>query len=47
MAYLKQIESQPVRILWDKVNLSVGDYPTVTMRVVVYTISMEKAWITV
>ena len=47
VAYLKQIESQPVRILWDKVNLSVGDYPTVTMRVVVYTISMEKAWITV
>jgi MSHA biogenesis protein MshJ len=47
VAYLKQIESQPVRMLWDKVNLSVGDYPMVTMRVVVYTISMEKAWITV
>ena len=34
-------------MFWDKVSLSVSGYPVVTMRVVVYTISMEKAWLTV
>jgi len=47
VAYLKQIESQPVRMFWDSVNLTVGEYPMVTMRVLVYTISLEKAWLTV
>jgi MSHA biogenesis protein MshJ len=47
VAYLMQIESQPVRMFWDKVDLSVTQYPMVTMRVLVYTISLEKVWITV
>ena len=47
VAYLKTIESQPVRMFWDKVNLSVTEYPTITMRVLVYTISLEKVWLTV
>jgi MSHA biogenesis protein MshJ len=47
LAYLRQIESLPVRMFWDKVSLSVTTYPTVTMRLVVYTISLEKVWLTV
>ena len=47
VAYLREIESQPVRMYWDKVSLSVTEYPTVTMRFMVYTISLEKVWLTV
>jgi len=47
LAYLMQIESLPVRMFWDRVNLSVTTYPTVTMRLVVYTISLDKVWLTV
>lgn len=47
LAYLKEIESLPVRMFWDQVNMSVTAYPTVTMRLVVYTISLEKTWLTV
>ena len=47
LAYLKQIESLPVRMFWDKLSLSVTTYPMVTMRLVVYTISLEKVWLTV
>jgi MSHA biogenesis protein MshJ len=47
LVYLKEIESLQVRMFWDKVNLSVTTYPTVTMRLVVYTISLDKVWLTV
>ena len=47
LAYLMQIESLPVRMFWDRLSLSVTTYPTVTMRLVVYTISLDKAWLTV
>jgi MSHA biogenesis protein MshJ len=47
LAYLKEIESLPVRMFWDKLSLSAKDYPNVTMRFIVYTISLEKVWLTV
>ena len=47
LAYLKEIESLPVRMFWDSVSLSAAAYPAVTMRLVVYTISLEKVWLTV
>ena len=47
LAYLKKIESLPVRLFWDSVNLSAAAYPAVTMRLVVYTVSLEKVWLTV
>ena len=47
LAYLRAIESLQVRMFWDRVNLSVTAYPTVTMRLVVYTISLDKIWLTV
>ncbi|MBI4293692.1 MAG: hypothetical protein HY661_19620 [Betaproteobacteria bacterium] len=47
LAYLKEIESLPVRMFWDKLSLSAKDYPNVTMRFTVYTISLEKVWLTV
>lgn len=47
LAYLKEIESLPVRMFWESVSLSAAAYPAVTMRLVVYTISLEKVWLTV
>jgi MSHA biogenesis protein MshJ len=47
LAYLRAIESLQARMFWDRVNLSVTAYPTVTMRLVVYTISLDKIWLTV
>lgn len=47
LAYLQEIESLQVRMFWDKLSLSVTTYPTVTMRLVVYTISLDKVWLTV
>jgi MSHA biogenesis protein MshJ len=47
LAYLKELESLPVRMFWDKVHIAVTAYPTVTMRLVVYTISLDKTWLTV
>lgn len=47
LAYLKEIESLPVRMFWDRLNLSAKDFPNVTMRFTVYTISLERIWLTV
>ena len=47
LAYLKEIESLPLRMFWEQMSLTVGAYPAVTLRVVVYTISLDKVWLTV
>jgi len=47
LAYLKEIESLPVRIYWDKLDLSVADYPTAVLRVTLYTVSLDKTWMQV
>lgn len=47
LAYLKAIESLPLRMFWDRLDMSVTAYPTVTMKLDVYTISLEKVWLTV
>ncbi|MFH1045195.1 MAG: hypothetical protein V1796_09200 [Pseudomonadota bacterium] len=47
LAYLKEIESLPVRIYWDKLDLSVVDYPTAMLRVTMYTVSLDRTWMQV
>ena len=47
LAYLKEIEALPVRIYWDRLELSVVDYPAVMLRVTLYTISLDKTWMQV
>jgi MSHA biogenesis protein MshJ len=47
LAYLKEIESLPVRIYWDKLDLAVLDYPSATMQVTLYTVSLDKTWMQV
>lgn len=47
LAYLKQIEALPVRLYWDKLEMTVIEHPIVSMHLTLYTISLDKAWIQV
>jgi MSHA biogenesis protein MshJ len=47
LAYLKEIESMPVRIYWDKLDLSAADYPAAILRVTLYTVSLDGTWMQV
>jgi len=46
-AYLSMLEEMPQRIIWDKVVLTVGKYPKNELSMTVYTISLDKQWLTV
>jgi MSHA biogenesis protein MshJ len=47
LAYLKQIEALPAKLYWDKLELTVLEHPTLSMRFTLYTVSLDKAWIQV
>jgi len=44
-AYVEQLEAAPQRLLWGKLDYRVIEYPRAEMRVVVYTLSPERAWL--
>lgn len=44
-AYLKAIEKLPKQVLWSRIELQVERHPTVTMKLTLHTMSMERAWI--
>jgi len=44
-AYLKAIEKLPKQVLWSRIELRVERHPTVTMKLTLHTMSMERAWI--
>jgi MSHA biogenesis protein MshJ len=47
LAYLAELERMPQRILWNKVSLTVETYPRSVLTVTVYTLSLDKQWLTV
>lgn len=47
LRYLEGLEDLSVRMYWGRVEVAATDYPTVTMKLTVYTISLDRAWITV
>lgn len=44
-AYLQQLERHRKGLLWGSLQFSVVEYPVSTLTVVVYTLSADKAWI--
>jgi MSHA biogenesis protein MshJ len=46
-AYLAALEKLPTQIYWGSMELSVAEYPTVTLKLVVYTVSLDRAWMIV
>lgn len=47
LAYLAELERMPQRIIWNKVSLSVEQYPRSMLTVTVYTLSLDKQWLIV
>jgi len=43
LQFLAEVEKSPWRLLWGRVELQTGKYPTVTMKVIVYTLSTDRA----
>ena len=47
MHYLDQLEKLPVRVVWGKLGLRVNAYPTATLSLTLYTLSLEKQWLSI
>jgi MSHA biogenesis protein MshJ len=45
--YLRMLERLPVQLYWRRAELSVGEYPSSTLKLTVYTVSFDRAWLTV
>jgi len=43
--WLVQLEKLPQRLLWERLDYRVLDYPRAEMRLVVFTLSSEKTWL--
>jgi MSHA biogenesis protein MshJ len=47
LAYLKDLEKLPNQMYWGKLDLNVAAYPQVTLKLSVYTLSLDPAWLVV
>jgi len=47
LEYVRQRDRLPIQLLWGKLDLSVGEYPKVTMKLTLYTLSLDRAWLVV
>ncbi len=45
--YLAALERLPTQLYWGKAELDVIDHPTAKLRLVVYTVSLDRAWLVV
>ena len=45
--YLQALERMPSQLYWGRVELATGEYPAATLKITVYTLSFEKAWLIV
>jgi MSHA biogenesis protein MshJ len=47
LAYLRDLERLPNQMYWGKLDLNAQGYPLVTMKLSVYTLSLDLAWLVV
>jgi len=45
--YLSALERLPTQLYWGRAELSAGGYPVSTLKLTVYTVSLDKAWLIV
>lgn len=45
--YLSALERLPTQLYWGKADLEVVNHPTARLRLVVYTVSLDRAWLIV
>ena len=46
-AYLAALESLPTQLYWGRAEMSVSEYPVATLKLTVYTLSFDQAWLVV
>lgn len=47
LAYLRELEKLPNQMYWGRIDLSVAAHPQVTLKLSVYTLSLDLAWMVV
>jgi MSHA biogenesis protein MshJ len=47
LEYVRQLERLPTQVLWGRLDLSATEYPKVTMKLTLYTLSLDRAWLIV
>jgi MSHA biogenesis protein MshJ len=47
LAYLKDLEQLPTQMYWGALELSVAEHPSITLKLTVYTLSLDRAWMLV
>ncbi len=47
MRYAAAIENLPMHVLWSKAALRVKDYPTSELTLTLYTLSLDKTWLSI
>jgi len=45
-AYLAELEQAPQKVLWGGMKLTVSTHPRIVLTLTVYTLSLDKAWMT-
>lgn len=45
--YLDTMEKLPWRMIWGKAEMRVEEYPLVTLKITLYTLSMDKTWMAI
>ena len=46
-AYLQGLERSPMKLLWSSVSLDAGNHPRLVLTLIVYTLSLDRAWLIV
>jgi MSHA biogenesis protein MshJ len=47
LAYLRDLEALPTQLYWGALDLDASAYPKLLMKLTVYTLSLERAWLSV
>lgn len=47
MRYVTTLESSPWHLLWGNISLQAGTYPKSTLKLTLYTLSLDKAWLSI
>lgn len=45
LAYLRDLEALPTQLYWASLSLDAGGYPNLLLKLTVYTLSLDRAWL--
>jgi MSHA biogenesis protein MshJ len=47
LSYAAQLEAMPARLMWNRTRIDALEYPRVTMTLTLYTLSLDRTWLTI